>query len=434
MRRLPLILVIALLLITTATAVFAEGAQETDAAQQEIELRLGWWGGQARHDIYYELIEAYEEERPNVTLNAEPASWGDYWNRLTTQAAGGNAPDILHMHLTRLHEFASRGVLLDLDPYVEEGILDLSNWTPAIVESGKYNGSIYTVSIGNSITATFVNESGFQDIGVELPDIRTSWTWDEFIEILRQARDAIGDEDRWVLLDQSAGDTPFAFFLRQRGRPGIFNEDGQLGFTRDDLTEWWEMWAMFREERIIPPAEVIAEHDGVDHADRLLTKRGVLVNFTPGNQIPRFERHTDDTIRMRRYPTYPQAEGEGEFVEGAYISAAANSEYPEEAVRFIDWFMNTEEAISIFQSEHGAFGNPEMNEFIMPQLEPSYAHVIEFTQFASGFASPRVQYPQGSSEVLDDFFANASQAIAFGDMPIDEAVDRFFADASSVLE
>lgn len=421
------------LLLCTPFLVGAEGAQETSGDAEQVELRLGWWGGEARHEIYFELIEAFEERYPNISLSPEPASWGDYWDKLATQAAGGNAPDILHMHLTRLHEYASRNVLLNLDPYVEEGVLDLSDWTQGVVDSGKYNDHIYTISIGNSITATFVNVTGFERLGIALPPIDTNWSWDDFLGIMREAREIESDPEKWIMLDQSGGDTPLDFYLRQRGK-SLFTEDGQLGFDEDDLTAWFEMWAQLRDEAIVPPAEVTAEYESVDHADRLLTRGRVLVNFTPGNQVPRFQRHMEsDTIEMRRYPTYPEAQGEGEFVEGAYISVAERTEYPRQAVTFLDWFMNTEEAISIFKTEHGAFGNKKMNEFIMPQLDPTYQHVVEFTQIASAYASPRIQFPQGSAEVLG-FYGDAAEDIRFGQKTIDEAVEDFFSDSRSVLQ
>ena len=44
--------------------------------------------------MYNNLSDMYEELNPNVTIEREFAGWGPYWEKLATQVAGGNAPDM----------------------------------------------------------------------------------------------------------------------------------------------------------------------------------------------------------------------------------------------------------------------------------------------------------------------------------------------------
>ena len=44
--------------------------------------------------------------------------WDDYWTRLATQVAGGNAPDLIQMDYRYLFEYAGRGAILPLDDYM----------------------------------------------------------------------------------------------------------------------------------------------------------------------------------------------------------------------------------------------------------------------------------------------------------------------------
>src|SRR5699024_7487531 len=72
-----------------------DASEDTDASGDEITLRMAWWGAQDRSDYTLEVIELFEEENPNVTIEAEYAGWDDYWQKLAPQAAANELPDIV---------------------------------------------------------------------------------------------------------------------------------------------------------------------------------------------------------------------------------------------------------------------------------------------------------------------------------------------------
>lgn len=43
--------------------------------QEEITLRIAWWGDQTRHDLTNEVIEMFTEQNPHIKLEPEYASW-----------------------------------------------------------------------------------------------------------------------------------------------------------------------------------------------------------------------------------------------------------------------------------------------------------------------------------------------------------------------
>lgn len=80
---------------TTATATNSEataGANNKPAATTSAEpvtLRIAWWGGDTRHSYTQQVIDMYEEQNPNVTIEPEYASFDDYWKKL---ASGSGKP------------------------------------------------------------------------------------------------------------------------------------------------------------------------------------------------------------------------------------------------------------------------------------------------------------------------------------------------------
>ena len=55
---------------------------------------------------------------PASTIDPETYAWNDYWPKLATQAAGQNLPDVIQMDYRYIFEYARRGQLADLTPFV----------------------------------------------------------------------------------------------------------------------------------------------------------------------------------------------------------------------------------------------------------------------------------------------------------------------------
>ncbi len=112
-----------------ALAAFLVAALAMSAlAQEQVTLRIAWWGSQDRHDRTLAVIELFEQKYPHIKIEAEFAGWADYWDRIATQAAGRNLPDIFQQDMQYIDLYSSRGMLADLMPYVESGALDTTTF------------------------------------------------------------------------------------------------------------------------------------------------------------------------------------------------------------------------------------------------------------------------------------------------------------------
>ena len=100
---------------------------------EQIELRMAWWGGQERHDRTLKVIELYEKENPHIKIIPEYSGFDGYFDKLTTQFAAGNAPDIIQ-YGGNLNDFVARDVVLPLDDYVGE-IIDLSKHSQSMIDA-----------------------------------------------------------------------------------------------------------------------------------------------------------------------------------------------------------------------------------------------------------------------------------------------------------
>lgn len=59
-----------------------------------VTLNFTWWGNDDRAERYNNLIAAFNEEYPNITINGTFTDFPAYWEKRQTEAAGGGLPDV----------------------------------------------------------------------------------------------------------------------------------------------------------------------------------------------------------------------------------------------------------------------------------------------------------------------------------------------------
>ncbi len=90
------------------------------------------------------ILEALNEElNMNLRMNTF-SSADDYFNQLNVRMAAGNLPDIIHVQdRQKMSEYAEKGMLLDLTPYVEQlqpsiDFVGEDNWRKGNLEGKQY--------------------------------------------------------------------------------------------------------------------------------------------------------------------------------------------------------------------------------------------------------------------------------------------------------
>lgn len=405
----------------------SQGQKPQPQTQEKVELRISWWGGEARAELYRQILDNFEKTYPHIKVNREFADFNPYWDKLTTQAAGGNAPDVVHMHLTKIADYAKRNQLLALDEQIQAKEIDLSDFSPDIVNTGKINGKTYMVTIGNSSSSIIYNADLFKRVGVTPP--ADNWTWDQFADKAIELKKAVNRDDFWAI--EGPGEGNFGQMLRSKGKD-LYTPDGKLGYTKEDMIEFMQFWEKLRQAGAIPPAATQAELGGKEFEQSMFAKGMAGMTFKATNQLKIFQQKSQDQLEITRVPTLPGGKG-GETVEGAYMSIYSKSKHPKEAALLINYFINDPEAAKIFKAEHGPVGSKKMNEVLKPMLDPSSIKVIDFMDKVAPHLQIASTPPIGGNEISKQF-KSAIEVVAFGKNPIEKAVDDYFAEAAKTLK
>ena len=134
----------------------------------ELSAELTWWDTSDPTNegpAFKQLIEQFNEEYPNVTIDYQSVPFGEAQNKFKTAAAAkSGAPDILRAEVAWVPEFASLGYLYELDG--TELTADAGDFLETPTSSTKYNGKTYGVPQVTDSLALMYNKKLLTDAGV----------------------------------------------------------------------------------------------------------------------------------------------------------------------------------------------------------------------------------------------------------------------------
>ena len=429
MKRMRVFMVcLVLLAIITSQGLYSAGKVEPSKAvvSEVVNIRVSWWGGESRHVLWNKMLDIFEQQNPNIKVSREFTDYNAYWDRLATQTAGGNAPDVIMQVMHKFAEYAKRGQMMELDPLIKERKIDLSDWGQGIIDSGKFNGKTYMVSYGNTSNAIIYNKTILDSIGVS---VSSFMTWEQFEakanEIQKKLPSGI-----WAIEDLGGYDYFFANWCLSQGLPGLYTSEGQLAYNRDNLITWFSMWDRMRKTGVTPPPSIQAEYPS-ERPEQTMIARGKVTMFVkPLNQLPSFQTATTDNLQLI---SVPSAVRSGQDLGGAYISLNAKTQHLEEALKLLNFFITSKDAADIMGVEYGPMGSDKMNTYLQTKVTPAQKVGVAFMQTIAAAINVPAQPPAGSNEVTN-YFNLAYESVAFGKKTISAAVDDFLNEAKRILQ
>ena len=340
---------------------------EAEAPDGPVELRMTvWTADETQLAMFQEIADAYIEENPDLVseVTFEPIPFEEYTTSLTTQLAGGNAPDLAWILESYAPEFVQSGALVDIAPtlkdadgYEYDDLLDssLSLW--------QQDDGLFAYPFSNSPFAMFVNTDQLSAAGQPNPaDLVASgdWNYDAARDMSAAAAAASGKEGLVVRdFDYQAWEVLSSVWNGWDAAP--WSEDGQ----QCTLTEPQMVDAM------------TWIHDSI-FADGAMPGPGVTADFFAGDAamtITQISRASalDDSFAWDILPLPDGPEGKQNVIGQAGIGVFANAKHPQIAADFLAHFTNPENAEklatyfpppreSLLNAETLGAANPQLSE------------------------------------------------------------------------
>lgn len=389
-----------------------------EANHEEVTLRFAFWGSDTRLQNTEEIIEEFNTEYPEIQVEPEFSDWSGFWDGLNTQIAAGDAPDIFQMDAPYLREYGERGSLKDLSD------VDLTHVPEEIIESGTIDGEYYGLASGVNSVAILANPQLFDEAGVDLPD-DTTWTWDDYAEIATE----IGEN-----LDSVYGSSIPAepqliqTWLRQNGL--FFNdEDGDLGFSQDDLHDYFDWLEQMRADGVFPPPEVMVEEETAAQDQSLEATGQAAMAITWTNLLGALTDASGEELTLLRLPS-PTGEVDDaqQWYNTGMVSAAADTEHPEEVVTFLDFFVNDERSALINMTDRGLSANTEIRDTLIAEMDEANQEAAEFVTEIEDELGPPEPVPATGFGNVGELLGRYHQDIWFENMTTEQAAEEAYAE------
>lgn len=423
-------ILLAAVLATLCTGCQKQSVQEREP-EETVKIKISWWGGAARHQYTEEILDLYTQIHPEVEFEVIESEWNTYFDKLAVQTALGEMPDIVQMDYQYIYTYTKNGSLADLNPYIEDGTIDVSQINTNTLNTGRVDKKMAGMILSTSIISLGYNPEVLGQMEEELPDV---WTWEEFAQYCREVHKRTGKYGVVTAAGITKDMNIFQYWVRQYGKE-LFNEEGTaLGFEDSTLiAEFFQYWKDLMDADVTP-----------DEMIRILSLKEDEGPVVTGDAAYIFE-WNNYAVKMAeandglRITAPPDGGGENDSLwikPGMFFSVAENSKVKRECAEFINWFVNSKEANALMKGERGTPVSREIRDYLLQtnELSEQQKQMFEYMKKAEkNCGSTPGPEPGGIAEVTEAF-NNAGNNVFYGKVSAAEAAEVFFREANRILK
>ncbi len=241
-----LVPLIGVVLVCLAGAACAAPAPQSVALRLQVSLT-------ADELVTFEpALEALDEAHPEFSVALEEVPQQNEAERVNTQLAGGDMPDVLRVQGLNVQQWIRRDAFLALDDRTSQSGFDLADFYEGPLAQYRFDDRLFGIPDTASPEVLFYNTDAFADAGLALPD--DTWTYDDVREAAlaltvdgegRHPTDASFDPDDIQMWGWHGGLTYFWQnpAVKARGGDWCASEDCTLmDFTSPanvEAADWW---------------------------------------------------------------------------------------------------------------------------------------------------------------------------------------------------
>ncbi|MFD0021131.1 ABC transporter substrate-binding protein, partial [Streptomyces sp. NPDC127177] len=328
----------AVALSTALTASLSACSAGTGTAASGVTLTFSWWGNDDRAQRTKEAVRLFEKEHPGVTVRTSNSDFGSYMQKLATQAAGGGIPDVAQLDYRQISQYAGGGALRPLDSDVRSQAIRTAEIDKDFLRTGTYEGKQYAMPMGRGVTGYAYDSTVYEKAGIPTP--KPSWTWEDWARANEKVA-ALGlkaPDGRAVAgaNDNGVNEDIFEDWLRGRGGR-LYAGQTKLGFTEDDLTEFWTFCDKLRDKGYTAQAKDTSQATTTETSPM---GRGLAAaDFTWDAPFPGYPALLGDQVHFAPVPTTGGKQG-AYFKPSMLVGVGASSEHPKEATALVDFLLN----------------------------------------------------------------------------------------------
>ena len=400
---------------------------------EPVELRIAWWGGDARATKTIAVIEMFQEVYPYITMLYEFSGWDDHWTKLATQAAGGNLPDIMQHDYARISEWVANDLLMPVDEFADAGVLDFSDVADTTLAGGRVDGKLYGVNLGTNALDMEIAVDLLEEAGLDIP--ASDWSWDDFEALCIAIRDSLGiwgyagnslfHDHMWKQIYMSLGEW-------------VFSADGKsLGYDDDQpaINQLNRILGMYEAGTAQTLEEATARAGETPEQGPMVTKECAMA-FGWSNFIVSQWEYMGADRAVKSLPIPRSGDLPAVYVKPSmFFSLTRDTKHPQEAAMFINFFTNSVPANAILMADRGVPIASHVKEGMKGFLTPSQAEMFDYLALVESDSQPvPPPDPVGWADVRNNvFYPEFHDPVLYGLISPEEGAATFREMSNEIL-
>lgn len=406
-----------------ATATAASSAPPA-ALSGEIVFPSHIWAGATGETVFYPYVEEFTADHPDVEIVPSDVPFADYHNKVFTDIAAGNAPDIVVPYDPQITPWIELGLLEPLNPWLEAAGYDLDtileDWV-APQQLAIKDGQIYAVLLHSNPRALVYNEDLLDGAGVAVPT-----TPEELLSAAEALRDEGNQQFGFATMSGSAtADITFLEIMPIiNGFGGAFVTDGQPTANSPETVAALEFIEQMYDQELIPL--------GVDHTVyREAFIQGKIAALTIGAFIiGQAGANNPDIVPSLAAAPLPFA-NEQSIAVNVFLGVPTDSENKDAAAAFIIGLLDDAKQgdLAISGTAIPARRGTVPAEYVAEN--PWFQAIVDAGDTAVSYAPRGAE--QEMTEVME-IVTTQYQAMLFGDLTAQQAADQMQEELAQLLQ
>lgn len=354
----------------------------TTASAQDLRMAI-WSANEAHLALFNEIAAAYKETHPDVNVTFDSLAFDGYTTTLTTQIAGGNAPDLAWILETTAADFVNSGALAPLKATfgAAEGY-NLADVTESALALWTRDGEIYAYPFSTSPIGVFVNNDLVKAAGQKTPAeliAAGEWTWDKAMEV--NAAVAASGKAGLIVRDFNYQIWQNLTSIYKGWGAAPWSEDGKTcTFNAPEMVEAMTFihGAIFTAKAMPGPGENVDFFAG----EAAMT----LTQISRASLLPKENPFDWDLVPLPAGPA-----GEYAVIGQAGIGVFAQGKNPEIAADFLAFFSSPENSAKLarfFPPARASLLNAEVLSAANPLLSPEQLEAVVIKGIETGSVIP----------------------------------------------
>lgn len=356
-----------------------------------------------------EIVDAWNKDNPDIQIKLTQGTWDNVHDQLVTQFQGGTAPDIIHDESSDIMGFAEQGYLADISKYLSQDVKDAVSkdvWNTVTTADGK----VVAAPTLLQTYVVFANTGAFEAAGVDVPS-GDQLSWDDLQAAAKKLATGGKFGIGWGLKQPTA-----AVMNTALGYGGTFFEtkdDGSATITVGDgeVAVPEKIHAMAYQDKSLDP--VTLTQSGTDVLPGFLS--GKYAMYVGGNFLAQqITEAAPDSFTWTVLPPLAGSAGPAQAANPQTMSVSAQSKAPEQAAKFIDYFMNAENQAKLAQGDWLIPASAPARDAVEQQTKdtPVWGPLLKTGEDLKGAPFQKAKnYPQWKDQyatpALQQYFANS---------------------------